>query len=150
MDPFDEKNRFEKMIKDMLEGLFGGSSVNVITPFRGSGFGPKQTLGSDEREPLTDVFETKDEIIITMELPGASKEDIELDANPNGLEIIANIRKVSMNKNSRSSSFTRFKKYVGVPAEVDPNTVKAKYKNGILEVKLKKLKKQKGKKVKID
>ena len=35
MDPFDDIKKFEKLMKDMLEGLFGGSSVNVITPFRG-------------------------------------------------------------------------------------------------------------------
>ncbi len=149
MDPFDDVNKFEKLMKSMLEGLFGGSSVNVITPFRGAGFGQKQNFNSEEREPLTDIFETKDEVIVTIELPGASKNDIELNASSNGLEIIASIKQVSVNENSRSSSIRKFKKYMGLPAEVDADTVKAKYHNGILEVKLKKIKKPKSKKVKI-
>jgi len=150
MDPFDDIKKFEKLMKNMLEGLFGGSSVNVITPFKGTGFNPGQNLNSKEREPLTDVFETDDEVIVTMELPGASKNDIEVDASANGLEIIASIKRVSVNENSRSSSTSRFRKHVRLPAEVDSNTVKAKYRNGILEVKLKKIKKTKSKKVKIE
>jgi len=149
MDPFDDITKFEKMMRDMLEGLFGGSRIEVFAPVRGrSAFGGNFQKGV--REPLTDIDENKSEVIITMELPGASKDAIEVDATSNGVEINAKIQKFSENKNMRSSSFSHFKKFVSLPSEVNPNEVKAKYKNGILEIKLKKVKTQKGKKVRIE
>jgi HSP20 family protein len=149
VDPFDDIKRFEKIMKEMMEGLFGGARFEVFTPMRAGGKGRAEEI-SDVREPLTDINETKDEVLVTLELPGASKDNIDLDVEDRGIEISAKIHKLSEGEDKRSSSFTRFQKFLTLPCDVDPNSVKATYNNGILEVHLNKLKKSKGKKVKIE
>ena len=145
MDPFDDVGDFEKMMKKMLEGFFGRGGVEVFGPTK-FGFRNKKP---GVREPLTDINETKDLVIVTMELPGANKEDISLDVSSNGIEISARTQKITASEEVSGTSFTNFKKFMSLPTEVDPDSVNATYKNGILEIKLKKLVQTKSKKVKI-
>ncbi|UCE38111.1 MAG: Hsp20/alpha crystallin family protein [Thermoplasmata archaeon] len=93
-----------------------------------------------EREPLTDVIESKDSISITLEIPGVDKDEIELTVEED---------KVSINVDT---SQRKYFKEIPLKSRVDPKTSKATYKNGVLDIILKKLqtKGQKGKKVKID
>ncbi len=80
---------------------------------------------SDEIEPLADVIEHDDEIYVTVEIPGVEKKDIDLKATKDILEIHVDTPK---------------KKYhtdVDLPCDVKPKTTKATYKNGILDVVLK-------------
>jgi HSP20 family protein len=93
-----------------------------------------------EREPLTDVIECEDSISITLEIPGVDKDEIELRVEED---------KVSINVDTSQRNYF---KEIPLKARVDPKTSKATYKNGVLDIILKKLqvKSQKGKKVKID
>lgn len=77
---------------------------------------------SDEREPLTDVIDEGARIAITMELPGVTREDIDLQMNETDLEI------------SVDTERRKYHKVVKLPAAVDPKTTKATYTNGILDV----------------
>jgi HSP20 family protein len=93
---------------------------------------------TDERKPIVDVFETDDEVQVIAEMPGVEKEDIELNATETTLEI-------------RAKGETRqYSELVDLPAEVDPDSSKASYKNGVLEVILKKKEPTKTTKKKID
>ena len=93
-----------------------------------------------EREPLTDVIESEDSVSITLEIPGVDKDEIELTVEED---------KVSINVDTPQR---RYFKEIPLKVKVDPKTSKATYKNGVLDVILKKLhtKDRKGKKVKID
>ncbi len=93
-----------------------------------------------EREPLTDVIESKDSISITLEIPGVDKDEVEL---------IVEADVVSINVDTPER---RYFKEIPLKARVDPKTSKATYKNGVLDIILKKLhsKSGKGKKVKIE
>lgn len=93
---------------------------------------------SEEREPLVDVIEEEDKVRVVAEVPGVSKEEINLDVVDNKLRI---------------STTGKIKYYKEVPLDVpvDPDTSKATYTNGILEVTLKKKgEKKEGKKIKIE
>jgi len=84
-------------------------------------------IEDEVREPLTDVFQDKDNVRICMELPGVEKSDIQLNINGNHAEVKA--------KN--------FFKTVDLPTrdlEKGDKAV-ANYKNGVLEVVIPKLKK---------
>ncbi len=76
-----------------------------------------------EREPLVDVIDGKDEITVIAELPGVEKQDIDLKADERSLQIHVD------------NKARKYHKELRMPAEVDPDTIKASYKNGILEVK---------------
>jgi len=91
---------------------------------------------SEEREPLVDVINEEDKIRVVAEVPGVSKEDINLEVVDNKLIIST--------KGPR-----KYYKEVELTHEVEPDTSKASYSNGILEVTLtKKGKSKETKKIK--
>jgi HSP20 family protein len=86
---------------------------------------------SEEREPPTDVIETDKDVALTLEMPGVEKSDIDLRVTENRVEI-------SVDTESR-----KYHKAVDLPTKVKPDTTKATYKNGVLDVVI--LKKEPGK-----
>jgi HSP20 family protein len=98
-------------------------------------FGNVPRMGRDEvpgeREPLVDVIDGNEEITVIAELPGVSKEDIDLNTDEKSLTI-------NVDTESR-----KYHKDLKLPAAVKPDGVKAAYKNGVLEVKLKRAEPQK-------
>jgi len=92
-----------------------------------------------EREPLVDVIEEEKQVRVIAELPGVNKEDIELRADDNTLTI-----KVDTERR-------KYYKEVELPAQVNPNSAKASYNNGVLEVTLaKKEEEKKGQRIKVE
>jgi HSP20 family protein len=90
------------------------------------------------REPLVDVQEADKEIYITVELPGAKKENIDLEVNNDNLTI-------------KADDEQNFFKEVKLPAEVKTKNTEAKFNNGVLSITLKKTKtKKKGNKIDIE
>jgi len=101
-----------------------------------AGAAPQQL---ESREPLVDVIEGKDTISVTAEVPGVDKKDIDLEITENTLTI-------KVDKDKR-----KYYKEVELPCEVDANSAKASYQNGVLDIELKKAKpKKKGKKISIE
>ena len=98
--------------------------------------------GQDVREPFASsiIDEKNKELCITAEMPGIRKEDIELNAAENRLVIKAD------------SNGRKYFKTIAVPAPIDPDSARAKYNNGVLEVtlKLKGSVKPEGKTIKIE
>ncbi len=149
---FDEI--FERMMKD-LDEFFRAASSGEVRPFiRGFSirigpdgkpeikeFGTKPTIaeGVEERKPLIDVIETDDEVQVIAEMPGVRKEDIDLNATEKSLEIRA------------EGENRRYHEIVNLPCEVVPESAKARYNNGVLEVVFKKkYPERKGKKIKVE
>ncbi|ADC64400.1 heat shock protein Hsp20 [Ferroglobus placidus DSM 10642] len=151
---FDEI--FERMMRDFEEIVRKAESGEIKPIVRGFSirigpdgkpeireFGTKPVIreaGVEERKPLVDVIETDDEVQVIAEMPGVSKEDIEVNASETKLEIKA------------EGENRRYYEVVDLPAEVDPESAKARYNNGVLEVILKKKypKKEEKKRIKID
>lgn len=91
------------------------------------------------REPLVDVVEGDKTVSVTAEVPGVSKEDIDL-------EITDSTVIISVDRDDR-----KYYKEVELPCEVNADSAKASYRNGILDIELKKVKpKKKGKKISVD
>ena len=101
--------------------------------------GEKPTVDT-RREPLTDINETDDQIAITVELPGVSKEDIDINVMEDKVEV-----------NVKTESRKYFKS-IDLTSVVETESSKATYKNGILDLVLtkKESNKPKGTKVKVD
>ncbi|MCJ7445698.1 MAG: Hsp20/alpha crystallin family protein [Methanotrichaceae archaeon] len=89
------------------------------------------------REPLVDVMAEKDKYKIFVELPGVEKEKVKLDVADDSVEISTMDEK-------------KFYKMVYLDSQVDPDSTKASYKNGVLTIELDKKEKRTGKEVKID
>ena len=80
---------------------------------------------SEEREPLTDIIEGDLDVSVTVELPGVEKTDIDLNVTAETLEITVDTPQ------------RKYHKTVALPCDVKPKTTKATYKNGILDVVIK-------------
>lgn len=92
-----------------------------------------------EMEPLVDVIEKDDEIVVVAELPGVEKEQIQINATEKSLTI--NVDTLGR----------RYHKELELPSTIDPKSSKATYKNGVLEVRLKKVgRTTKGEKLKVE
>jgi HSP20 family protein len=91
--------------------------------------------GVEEREPLTDIVEGNEDVKIMAELPGVDKKDIELEAGEESLFIDVDTHE------------RRYSKELKLPCKVKPETTKANYNNGVLEVTIKRAESRKEKKV---
>jgi len=91
-----------------------------------------------------DVREHADEVIVVADLPGMEKDDVSLQLiNPRALEV--SCQRKSENEDKEEGYYMRervsgsMKRVVALPAEVTGDDSKASFKNGVLEVHLKKM-----------
>ena len=83
--------------------------------------------------PLYNLYESGDEIILTADLPGASKDEIDLTAGEDYFRIEAPCRSPLRREEGR-----KYILHVRLPVAIDPESVRARYKEGVLEVVAKK------------
>src|ERR1043165_9399936 len=88
--------------------------------------------------PAVDLYEDKDNLLVTAELPGMKKEEIDISLHEGNL-VIAGERKVEKQygekETQRSERFYgRFQRTIGLPKPVDAGAVKAAYKDGVVTV----------------
>jgi len=79
-----------------------------------------------EPPPLIDVLEDDDEIAVFTEFAGFSKDNLRINVRNQKLIL------------SAKASDRRFRKSLNLPKRVIPDTVCTTYKNGVLEIRLKK------------
>lgn len=93
----------------------------------------------DEREPLVDVISADGEIKVIAEIPGVSKEDIKVTATEKTVTI------------HTDTPERKYHKETELPAAIEPTSAKSTYKNGILEITLRrKSKKESGVSIKVE
>lgn len=150
-EPFDLFRDMDEMFDEMMREFESGD-IREGGPFiygftwnkRGEGepeireFGNVQpgrgALEIGERKPLIDVFDTDDTVHVVAEMPGIEKEDVELSIDGRTLDIRA------------ARGDRRYNENVELPTEVDDKSAKATYKNGVLDIVMKKAKDSKKRK----
>lgn len=102
--------------------------------------------------PALDLYQTADEIVAVVELPGMKKEEIDLSLHDGAL-IIGGERKEApstSDRHARSERFVgKFRRSVSLPTQVDANKVNASYKDGILTITLPKAEEVKPKQIQV-
>ena len=105
-----------------------------------SGSRNRANVRSNYREPVTDFWQTQDQVIITSEIPGVEKEDIDINVTEKDMEIRVekeNTRNDNIQGRYRLKTMDKgFYKYLKLPVKVDPDTIQATYNNGVLEIKI--------------
>ncbi|MBC7080099.1 MAG: Hsp20/alpha crystallin family protein [Methanothrix sp.] len=83
--------------------------------------------------PPVDIEERDDDFVITVDLPGVDKNDVEVTITEDGLRLKARreLKEGSYFLRERRGSFERI---VTLPAEVRVEEAKAKLKDGVLEI----------------
>ena len=125
--------RWERDMERMLGNFFSG---------RHSLFDDRSWPGSSLgiREPSVDLYEEKDHIVVKAELPGMTKDDIQVSISDNVLTIKGEKKKEEEDRDKdyyRSERvYGAFMRSLPLPAEVNSEKVHAAFKNGVLEVRL--------------
>lgn len=109
-------------------------------------FGQHRFMGREGWTPSTDIVETEDAVMILMDLAGVQKEEIKVICQGEILQV-SGVRK--REKIPGAKRFHRmeidygpFEKLFRVPLDLDMDDVAAEYKNGFLELRLPKKKKE--------
>jgi len=104
--------------------------------------------------PAVDIYETKEAIILDVELRGVTKEDISLEVKDSTLTIKGEKK---LEKDVKEENFHRMERTYGsftraftLPTTVQQDKVKAKFRDGILEIMLPKAEEAKPKHIKVD
>jgi len=109
-------------------GPDGKPEINQFGNLKPSRRGP---MVKEEREPLVDVVETNDEIHVVVELPGVEKTDIKMYGTEDSLTI------------SVDTPQRKYYKEVTLPTKVNVREANSRFKNGVLEVTMSKVKEEK-------
>ena len=80
----------------------------------------------DVFEPTVDIIEKDDKVTVIVEIPGANKDSIKIKAKEDEIYVEAEGER-------------KYAKRIKLPVKVDVKSAKAKFKNGILTIELKKL-----------
>jgi HSP20 family protein len=133
-DPFRRRKHFKDFFEDFFPTEFSASDLPNIV-----------------REPLIDVVDKGKEFVLTAELPGVKKEDIDINVEDNNVSISAE-QKYSIKEEDKEKghfyqerSYQRFFRRIPLSEEIDAKKVIAQYKEGILEITLPKKEPEKAK-----
>lgn len=88
-----------------------------------------------------DIWEEKNDIFVKMALPGVNKEDIKISINEDNLSITGQTKMVEEEKEKERKYYFRsmdssFEQSFNLPTKVNPDSVEAEFKDGVLTVKL--------------
>jgi HSP20 family protein len=130
LDEFDE---IERTVDDFFERVFS--------------LEPMWDVQARTLKPLYDIKETRESIIVLIDLPYIHKDAIQLRVDEKSIDVSADllqpIRYNRWGSAQRECEFKKLSATIPLPAEVDPDGAIAKFREGVLTVELpKKLKKK--------
>lgn len=113
---------------------------------------PESTLGT--WNPAVDMFEKDDTLVIKAELPGLDKSDVSLDLK-DGVLTLKGERKLENEVKDGSyyrceMSYGKFMRSFALPADTDPEKIKAEFKNGLLTIEVPKPENRKPKQITVN
>ncbi len=134
---FSRANSF----RDELEALFGTSLAAFAQLGEGSA-------------PALDLFEGKEHFVVTAELPGLNREDIQVSFHEGNLHISGERKAEEKQKDAQvyrnERYFGRFERVVTLPTAVVADKVSAEYRDGVLTVTLPKAEEAKPKQINVN
>jgi HSP20 family protein len=102
--------------------------------------------------PALDLYQSSDNVVAVVELPGMRKEDIEISLHDGTLTISGERKRASSSreKAERTERYIgTFRRSITLPTRVDANKVSATYRDGILTVTLPKADEAKPKQIQV-
>jgi HSP20 family protein len=102
--------------------------------------------------PPINVFQQGEDLLAVIELPGVSKDDLELQAKENvirisGKKTVSYREGVSVHRRERVSG--EFDRTLTIPIQIDPDGIKAEYHDGVLALFLPRAESDKPRSIKI-
>jgi HSP20 family protein len=161
--------------KEATEMTKGGQGMQPVTPTRAlspfeemdrmlESFFPRGWMRPSRWEipswgmaagyPRVDVIDRDDEVLVRAEIPGISKDDLEISVNESHVTIKGT---AAHEEEEERGDFYRceiargaFSRTIALPAEVDGERAKARFNNGLLELTIPKVEKSKRHTIKVE
>jgi HSP20 family protein len=122
-DPARELDAFQSDFNRLVDSFFGG---------RGNGNGAQRWV------PAIDLVETSDSLVLKADLPGLTEDDVEIEVKDNMLTISGERsgkqEEKTENYHRIERSYGSFSRSLTLPDGVEPDSVKADFDNGVLQV----------------
>jgi HSP20 family protein len=117
-DPFETLFAFQRALENRLASDWFGTTTASMGTY-----------------PPVNVFQQGDDLVAIVELPGVNKEDLNIQAKENTVRIAGHKsidypENVSLHRRERLSGV--FDRTVVVPMQIDPDRIKAEYRDGLL------------------
>jgi HSP20 family protein len=109
------------------------------------------TAGSGSFPPIN-IFQQGDDFVAVIELPGIDKNDLQIEAKENTIRISG---KKTINYDEAASMHRRertwgaFDRTISIPTQINPNSIRAEYGNGVLALFIPRAESQKPRSIKI-
>jgi HSP20 family protein len=104
--------------------------------------------------PPVDIYETKDDLVVTTELPGVKERDIHLSIVGDMLSLRGQRMADQQVRDEQYHRIERwsggFERHIQLPIPVQPDRVRASYRDGVLEIRLPKVEEVKPREIKIE
>jgi HSP20 family protein len=133
-------NRIAREIDNLFDNFFNFPSL--------------RTVDSCDFMPRVNIRDTKDNVIMTFELPGMEKKDIKVTVKDDVLTVSGERR---FQREEKENGWVRneiasgsFSRSFTLPDTVNTDKISADYKNGLLEIKLPKLEERKPKEIEVN
>lgn len=96
----------------------------------------EKEAGNEKNFPLIDINEANHEVVVIIELPGISKDDVQLGIKGNILTVRGQVRHLQVPSNITYSEryYGQFNRQITLPDSILAEQIQAKFWNGILFV----------------
>jgi HSP20 family protein len=135
-EPFREIAALQNEMSRFMNGLFEGNGRT-----------------NQAWVPAVDVWETENEVVYAVDLPGIPEDKISVELDEGALTISAEREQTQEKTEDRFYRYERrygtFSRTVGVPQGVTEDDISAEYKHGVLEVHVKKPEQPKPKRIQV-
>jgi HSP20 family protein len=98
--------------------------------------------------PAADIYETDSGYAIAIDLPGISRDAVEIDVDDNRLTV-KGMRLIEESRHRSERPRGKFLRTFSIPGSVDQGSIGAEYKDGVLQIRLPKRHEQKAQKIAI-
>lgn len=91
-------------------------------------------------QPPLDIYHTETDLVVTVEIPGVETKDLEVSITGNSLNIQGQVEKTTEAERENYYHVERSKgsffRSIPLPGQLDTESASAKYRNGILEIRI--------------
>jgi HSP20 family protein len=141
-DPWTEFESMRTRMDDLFSRVFGFTPLNRL-------------IGPATFEPMIDICENNESILVNVYVPGLEKDDVDLNVTSDSITVSGEWKHAHGDEEGMVCHVTglatgKFQSTYGLPVEIDPQKSKAVYKNGVLSVTLPKTEAHKTKPIKIE
>jgi HSP20 family protein len=138
---------------------FGGMTMDRWEPFEvnrlfDNFFARPAARTSRTWAPPVDMYETKDDVVLTLEVPGIREKDVAVSITGDLLSVKGERRFEEEVKEQQllhvERAYGKFERLIQLPIPVQADRIKATYRDGVLEIRMPKAEEVKPKQIKVD